>query len=75
MYIYTYVSHGSLALIEVWRSALAWLRLNGRPLERPRASLKVLGEVLGGPWGRLGDPEVALEVQFGSKFKTESQLN
>ena len=66
---------GSLALVEVWRSALASLRLNGRSLERPWASLEVLGEVLGNPWGRLVDPEIALEVIFGGKFKKECRLN
>ena len=35
-------------------------RVLGRPW-------KFLG-VLGGPWGRLVDPEMALRIQFGCKF-------
>ena len=68
----------SLALVEVRRSALALLRLNGRSLEGPWASLEVLEGVLEGPGGRLVDPQVPVEFQFGlpcgsraSKFKTE----
>ena len=52
----------SLALVEVWRSALDSLHLNGRSLEGPWASLEVLGRVLGGPCGRIVSPEVALET-------------
>ena len=53
---------GSLPVVEVWRRALDSLHLSRRSLEGPWTSLEVLGGVLGGPWGRLVDPEVALEV-------------